>query len=523
MSIFGLWLEQLVGEVKVNYYLHQCGKYAAKAVKSDQKEDAESKKDSEPEVVKEETSLTEQVWDEVEKKFQKTEANDETIFADVFTGPATPFNQKEIFTMSNDQLANFIQRSLEELKPEKGDKETYKVVILCILFLTGIITIEQYFNEISGAKADVNEKFNSVYKFFTKYSMFTECSVYELSEVISYEKLLNIMKLLNDQAFMNANYTFGIALKKAKEAYVEDKVKQNTNNGATEVNYSEIVTPFIFNHALLSQIDMQTCNVPIPEIEPRLKNQVIQKFKKALNIDENNKEVELDLIGAKCQNPKCQGFGLDTGRAYLIIKNATNGQIYHQLEVDLGTMGHGICVVVDAFDEACGMFHKALVSVDTEAAIIRKAVAYPNKFVLGTGVSNHEEYETVMMQLLPLELYTYFDFSRMGLAISKMNTKQKTDFVNLLYNVIHQINWAAILGLGYQCPRFRFRDFVNATKFTLISDDDVRIQDPDIMAAPWQCVGKCYFANGIENTSNIIVQIEGNSYDLYIDGEKIEF
>ncbi len=524
MSIFGLWLDQLYYNARAKYHEKEFEKHLAKAIaeESEDQQESESENDSDSN-----GTVAAEVFDEKTQQFKKTEATDETPFiGDIFTGPTNAFQSAfNVPEMSKDDFFNFLDKKIKEIKPEKSDVNLYRNIITCVLFLTDRIGIDTVFAELNGKKQDASEIFNSVYKFFTGMILFPACNCLEISEVITLEKLLGIMKKLNEDQIFNTSYTFGLACKRTKEAYMEEQYKQKSDNGARDVSGEEIIEPILFNNSLLSNIDFETGNIPAPRLSIKMHEYLQKKFRSILNIKDGN---NVDLIIDGKPSEAYANYGVDSGQAILTIRNTENGMIYKQLNLDLDTIaGTGINVIVNAYDEVNKYFHVAFINADANPEIIRKIVSCPGEFILGAenNFSNREEYETIMAQCLPIKYYAFFDFSKMHNVISKMNTDGKRKFMEQLDKVIHCIPWQNILGIGAMMPRFRFRDYTSPSEFVLVSDCDVRVQDHTWMVTPYMNpFGKLYINNGnIQTDNNIVVNVEDNKYDMFINGTEIKF
>ena len=228
-------------------------------------------------------------------------------------------------------------------------------------------------------------------------------------------------------------------------------------------------------------------------------------------------------------------MGLDSGCAYLIIKDKQSGQMILGLQLDLNTIaGTGINVLSAAYDEnnknkQLPFHHISFLNIDNpkHIEIIKKMLQYGNSFIIGKQPSsNRKEYEDVMSYCLNHYLYRYFDFSDTNRIVSKMSKDEKKKFEFKLNNIIN-IDWNKIDNNLSECPRFRFRDYKDIDHFTIISDKNVRVQDPSFMTTPYMNPGKQYIevpnplSNNVDNR-NIVISVSNDTMELSVDGKNVK-
>lgn len=461
------------------------------------------------------TTVSKNVWNKKKKSFEKTDVQDEDMYVNIYN------EMDESSYMSNDQMENFIDDTIRAINPDEKDIDINRIILCVLLKMVNKITIENCYYEMNG-KQNSAEIFNSFWKYFMDSPVFASISTYDISEYISFEKLLKLMMALNYKEIFSKSILFGPALEKVRKDYRQNQKKEKSHNGAKQISSDDIVSPIVFNNSILSNVDLETGQVPAPKINSKLKKYIINKFKEIID----NDEISLDM-----EAKVGQFVGMDTGCGWLKLTNKNTNQTFNALLIDLNTIaGTGINVIWSAFDENnkakyLNYHHMAFLNIEDpeHVEIIKKILKHGPEFIIGKEpLSNRKEYESVMSSCLDISLYKYFDFSDTNRIVSKLSPDEKQALEGKLKQIVN-CPWSKLDQGLTECPRFRFRDYKDVDNFTVISDKKVRVQDPS-MAFPYMNPGRPYievpevYSDKTENR-NIVIRIADNNATTHVDGK----
>lgn len=530
-SFLGIWLETVLSNIRAEigylpsyFYVHEAEEEIAAEVRA-----------KEEEIQRTGTNVSDKVWNPNTMKFDKTTLEEEFDYSQDPIAGAVHYNGNAVgiaFEMTNDQLDNFLDDAVVDLKPKsKEEARLFRYTLLTVLTLTGKCTSVQCGKRCNN-DTDNLVLCNSVFKYFNGFALFAGINALDINEYMSKEQILKVMSYLNNKSMFDVDYAFAGYLRKAQEDYAREVRRVKSNNGAKEVSDDEIVTPIIFNNAYLNSMDLVNNKVPSPQILPSLKRTIEQKISKLTGIDlDPNRKEGLEIVVEGLEDPNIPTACIDLGQALLKIRDKKDkGYVYKQLALDLDTItGTGINIIGRAvgFLGPDSGYKYIYANLDKDQETARNLLMSKDEYLINVCTPEGKaEFDKVSAKLLPIDdVYAYYDFSNMHKYLEGMTNKQKKRFTNTLMSIVN-LPWYNLGPVAMGAPfRFRFRDFKSYNDFTIISDKDVRVQARAWMAKPiGSSYGKLYMDRpGYYSDDNLVVHAKGDKFNVSYNGQEIDW
>ena len=388
-----------------------------------------------------------------------------------FTTVADPQDVK----LKGDELDNLLEDITEktieksELSLDDEDSRKHMLLIALVTLLAGNkIDLANLFSYLKNRDEVV--EVNTIYKFFTGTKLVAEESVVQLNEFVTAQLLYDEVSVITEMNDWGMEANFSEMLEKVSRRLEYEIASNGKITGEESV---DPIVPLTFNQGVLNT----AFDVKIPKFKTTTEEYIKQHILSILPENwKNDNEAELELHHYLDQTDNNR----DTGKAVLTLK--IHGIQTNEFEIDLDSIaGNGYSIACGAFVDYNIGITKVYVNIEKFPKVVAEIIMSNGRYLLNNPADPKSimQYKEIMQDTFSMNIILNYDLSGMSKHFAFMTNAEKARFANNLMSICYA-NWNDTP--DKRMYRMRVRKFDSPDKFTLVSDNKTRQQEPGFLS-----------------------------------------